>query len=336
MYKILFRVEAYEDIALGHLTRCISLAHTFSDLGCEITFILFNDNESIRRVRNSGFLYVCKDYKIDNKTYLKDANYIRLLTGYDILVVDSYQLNHEYFSLVSESFKQVVYIDDLNNNYPVDIVVNSSCRARKLNYTATLTLLGMKYIILDKYYWNMPKLVSAEVVGSIMITMGGVDHYDYSSTLLSIIENIRNDITVHIVIGPYYTNIDSINTVMRKSNLDIKLHFGLNNISEVIEQCDIAISGGGFTIYELAAAAIPSIGISLWENQNSNIKCLASYNAILPVYHKDNSMKEIGVHISNLVFDYNLRCSLREAGRRVLDGQGARRIARSVLKKISL
>jgi UDP-2,4-diacetamido-2,4,6-trideoxy-beta-L-altropyranose hydrolase len=336
MYKILFRVEAYDKIALGHLTRCLSLAYAYRDLGCEVTFVIFNDKESIRRVKSAGFLYICRDYKIDNSNYLKDSIYIQSLNNYDILVVDSYQLDHDYFASIGESFKKVVYIDDLNNDYPVDIVVNSSCEALKSNYSAELKLLGVDFLILNKYYWNMPNLPNIEIVNSIMITMGGIDHYDYSSTLLPLIENIQNNIKVHIVVGPYYTNIDKINKAINISNLDVLLHVGLNNISEVIDKCDIGISGGGFTTYELVSASVPSIGIALWENQNLNIKCLAGHGAILPVYHGDNSVKVLEGHLRRLILNYDLRCSLSESGRSMLDGQGAKRIVAASLKEIDL
>jgi len=333
--RVVFRVDAYEEIALGHLARCISLAHAVKEQGADVHFLIFEDEESIRRLEKAGHSYDTRDYKLgDDLCADGDLVFFESVEKHDVIVIDSYSLDGGYFSRIKKHFSVVAYIDDLGRDYPVDIVVNSSCGANQLAYQASVTLLGMQYLILDKYYWSPQERRGRGEVGSIMITMGGVDHYNLSSALLPVIESLRGDLVVHIVIGPYYRNMDLIQKAAKQSGLTVCLHAGLDNISEIIERCDIAISAGGFTIYELASSSIPSVGIALWENQKLNIECLAAHEAILPVFYGESVLQEVALNLARLVANRALRASMVESGRVVIDGQGARRIARKLMEAI--
>jgi len=125
---------------------------------------------------------------------------------------------------------------------------------------------------------------------------------------------------------------------IEQSNLNVEVFEGLTNIYPVICMSDIAISAGGTSVYELAATSTPMIGISLWENQKSNIDCLASNRALLPLYYstKKEFNNELYNSIKELINNSMLRMRMAKSGRRYIDGQGVRRIALEINKiKIS-
>ena len=65
---------------------------------------------------------------------------------------------------------------------------------------------------------------------------------------MPILEKIKDNIEVNLIIGPYYENTDQIKKAASESNLTVNFFEGLTNISSVIMQSDIAISAGGFTL----------------------------------------------------------------------------------------
>ena len=50
------------------------------------------------------------------------------------MIVDSYMVSEKYFDEINELFPVTVYLDDLGLDFNVDMVVNSSCKA-KINQT---------------------------------------------------------------------------------------------------------------------------------------------------------------------------------------------------------
>ena len=167
-----------------------------------------------------------------------------------------------------------------------------------------------------------------------MVTMGGVDHYNLSSLILKYLNKIDNRLKVNMIIGPYYDNRNEIMDSISKSNLNVEVFEGLTNIYPVICMSDIAISAGGVSVYELAATSTPMIGISLWENQKNNIKCLSSSKALLPLYYssKIKFNNELFLSMKEIISNSTLRNSMAESGRRYVDGQGVRRISLEINK----
>ena len=332
--NILFRVDSYQEIAVGHLARCIKLGKALAELGNQITFISYDDSETKARLEEAGFKYQLIPYKINDTSFIDEEleNLAKYSAEINVMIVDSYMVSDKYFDEINELFPFTVYLDDLGLDFNVDMVVNSSCKAKINDYVAPVALCGTDYVILEYEYELGRSLSKLDKHNSILITMGGVDHYDLSSSLIPLIENINNNIKLNIVIGPYYDNIDEIKLAASKSRLKINIFQGLSNISSVILQCDIAITAGGTAVYELAAMSTPSIGIALWNNQKANIECLSKKGATLPLFYSEKKEFEslLISSLKKLILDNKLREKMSIAAREAVDGKGARRISNKI------
>ena len=332
--NILFRVDSYPEIAVGHLARCIKLGKALAELGNQITFISYDDSETKARLEEVGFKYQLIPYKINDIGFFDEEleNLAKYSAEINVMIVDSYKVSDKYFDEINELFPVAVYLDDLGLDYNVDMVINSSCKAQMNDYVAPIALCGTDYVILEHEYELGRSLSKFDKFNSILITMGGVDHYDLSSRLIPLIENINNNIKLNIVIGPYYDNIDEIRLAASESKLEINFYQGLSNISSVILQSDIAITAGGTAVYELAAMSTPCIGIALWNNQKENIECLSKKGAILPLYYSKEKEFESQLisSLKKLILDNKLREKMSIAARKAVDGKGVRKISNKI------
>jgi UDP-2,4-diacetamido-2,4,6-trideoxy-beta-L-altropyranose hydrolase len=334
--KILVRVDAYPDIALGHLNRCVNLGISLREYGHSVTFLSYNDSATQEILSKTRFEYKLIPFKINDKQSKREelSQLEALSDSIDLLLVDSYNVDNDYFDFLNQSFSRVAYLDDLGLDFNVDLVINPSCKVTESDYKAKKALCGMQYVILGGEYRVGRVMALNTKKCSILVTMGGIDHYDLSSRVIPILEKISLEIEVNIVIGPYYENTKSIKTAAKKSRLTINMFENVSNIIPIILESDIALTAGGFTTYELAAMSTPSVGVALWENQYSNIECLSNKDALIPLYYSQGQGfdQELTKALSMLVNDNNLLADISEKARNAVDGNGANRISQEITK----
>ena len=334
--RILARVDAYSNIALGHLNRCINLAVSLEKHGHIVSFLSYNDSTAQAILSKTHFEYKLIPFKINDKQSKdEELSQLEILSdSIDLLMVDSYNVDQHFFDFLNNCFPTVGYLDDLSLDFDVDFVINPSCKVTESDYIAKKVLCGLQYVFLgDEFRVGRKEALSTKKC-SILITMGGIDHYNLSSRVIPILEKISSDIEVNIVIGPYYENIELIRAAVKKSCLTINIFENVSNLAPIILRSNLAITAGGFTTYELAAMSTPSVGIALWENQNSNIECLSNQDALIPLYYSQDYMFEqkLANALFRLVNNKDLLIDISEKARNAIDGNGADRISQEITK----
>jgi len=334
--NVLIRVDAYDEIALGHLSRCIELGKALVKLKNKVIFLSYDDESSSSRLKLSNINSQLVPFKINEVQFLEKE--MKVLESFsesiDILILDSYNVDKEYFMLLDKFFPIIIYLDDMKSDFDyVNMVINPSCKVTKNSYMAKNVLHGIEFVILGKDYLNQKPRVINSNISSILITMGGIDHFDLSSQILFILEEINTNIEVNLIIGPYYENTNQIKKVAKNSNLVVNFFEGLTSICSVVLQSDIAISAGGFTLYELCSMSTPTIGVSLWDNQKNNVDCLAEKGAIIPLYYSSESFdQELNIELRRMIENVELRKELSKLSKEVINGNGAEKIAKEIVK----
>ena len=79
------------------------------------------------------------------------------------------------------------------------------------------------------------------------------------------------DIKIHVVEGVYSVNHEFLEKLSEEYD-NLIIHKNVQNMTELMVQCDIAISAGGFTLYELCACGVPTISVAFADNQLENVK----------------------------------------------------------------
>ena len=298
--------EGSKKVGFGHITRCISLYQAFEERKI-IPKLLVNGDSNVR-IFLKGLNYQIFDWlKEKNETY-------KLLEKTDIVIIDSYLADLNFYKKISKIVKTPVYIDDNKRlDYPSGIVVNGAIYAEELNYPqeeGITYLLGNKFLPLRKEFWYVPKKVINEKIKNILITFGGIDDYGLSYK----IKNKLNDKFNVFIVDP------------KKKRFTARKMIGL------MLKSDICISGGGQTTYELARCGVPTIGICFAKNQIFNLKGgqKEGYLEFAGWYNDKNIFKKIENNLTSL--NYKKRVKMSMAGKNCVDGKGTRRIVTEILK----
>lgn len=325
--KVLIITEGSSEIGFGHITRCTSLYQSFLEKGSTVHFIVNGDSKI-------ELLLKGMEYKIFN--WLKDQEKLfNLLEDYDIVVIDSYLADEDFYKELSQSIPLAAYIDDNKRiNYPQGVVINGSILAEKLDYSPAEGVnywLGSQYIPLRYEFWDVAEKEVNTTIQNIMVTFGGDDLRNITPMILKILTNHYPDSNKKIVVGKGFKNIPEIEN-LRDPNTELIYYPDAEGMLKTMLESDIAISAGGQTLYELARVGIPTIAIGVAYNQTHNVEYWKKVGFIeFAGFWEEDNLEEALLENLKSLQDKGVRTEKCKIGRKYVDGNGALKIAKKCL-----
>lgn len=267
-----FRVDANENVATGHMMRCIAIAIECRRRGIDCIFILA-ENKETQRLIDYGFSYRILDSKW-NDMEGEEEKLIKLIKELqlDRLVIDSYQATASYLACIND-IVPVLYIDDMAKEiYSVDAILRygqwpeDNTYKERYSSTNVSLLIGMQYVPLREEFQKDD--ISVQREDSILITTGGTDTYNVTYKVLCELENRRefDNYKFEVIIGSLNQNKEELQK-LQKSDKRIMLNQNVKDMGKFMHKCRLAVSAGGTTLYELCACGIPTVCFSFADNQ---------------------------------------------------------------------
>lgn len=310
--------EGYRNTGYGHLTRCLGLAQGFAEKDVQAKLIVNCDPE--------GEQYL-SDANVDSYDWIRNnERFYDQIEGAEIAVIDSYQAPLDVYEEVSNRVKLDVYIDDyLRLDYPRGIIINGSMGAEHLPYLSNpgvRYLLGKDYIMLRREFWDVHKHKTNTAIQNVLITFGGQDIADLGFRTLEALIKEHPSLSYHLVLSNHQEK-------PLEHNPRVCYYKSLNagEMLDLMLKCDIAVSAAGQTINELMRVGIPTIAVSVADNQRNHAGRWAEQGAaIVEFWHQeDKLLEQVSGTFSRFVNQYPGTDNV------CLDGQGVRRIAEYLL-----
>lgn len=139
-----------------------------------------------------------------------------------------------------------------------------------------------------------------------------------------------------VVLGPFFQNNAAIEQEAARSDAHVNLHFAPEDMRTLMLTADIAITGGGQTTYELAAANTPALAICVASNQRGNLSGLLHAGTLRYVCDADDVSlaAKVSAGLKALASDTVARERMLTRGREVVDGRGAQRAADAIVEEL--
>ena len=307
--KVHILTEGNSKIGLGHLTRCIGLADAFKEKNISAPII---------------------------SNWIKNFNILaKKLIDSDVVIIDSYLADLQIYKKIAALSKIPVFIDDnLRLDYPPGLILNGTIRAEFYNYPKThyhSYLLGNKYILLRKEFWDVPPKNINKKVSEILITFGGTDN-NLTSKILSLLCQYYPGLKKNVVISKALKR-NKISERLIDKNTTIFNSPDAETMIRIMLKSDIAISGGGQTLNELARIGIPTIAVAIAENQRRNLSNYVKTKFINQfIWYRDNNLDKKIIHSINDLQKSTRRQSIYNLSKKLVDGQGCRRVIDYIIK----
>ena len=268
--QVVIRADASSTIGHGHVMRCLSLAHELRESGAECLFVSRPESGDLRdRIAQSGF----DQFPIAD---MSASTMAAALGAVDLrphwLIVDHYQLDREWESELRRDVRQIMAIDDRPTRpHDCDVLLdqNPPDENSAVDTSGAMALIGLEYALLRPEYRELRREARPRSgpVRRILITFGGSDRHGVTlSALRAVVAHTAADVMVDVVITSGIPDRAAIEAAARESSR-VTIHIDLPTLAPLILAADLAIGAAGSTSWERLCLGLPSIVVTMSDNQ---------------------------------------------------------------------
>lgn len=352
--KIGVRVDASTLAGLGHLMRCRTLALALRQRQVKVRFICrAHPGNQIEALRAEGFEVAVlpapttwNDTEGDYADWLgvpkhQDAHEtIHVIKDggaiLDWLIVDHYALDAEWESALRPWARHVLVIDDLaDRSHDCDLLLDQNyVEGGETRYLGLIprnarALLGPNYALLRPEYltYRNGEQSQARCSSRVFVFFGGTDPDNLTgSSLEALSDAALEHLECEVVIGANNPRRASL-MEQAAARYRTRVHSPRPHLADLMASCDLALGAGGTTTWERCCLGLPSIVVSIAENQRLACEALADAGVIVYAgHHPDVSVETIREATAGLVDDTDALRRLSSAGRQMVDGFGTQRV----------
>lgn len=341
--NLIIRTDATSQLGAGHLMRCLALAQAWKDTGGKATFISCCDSIKLReRIFAEGFDFIALERPYPDQgdlavtlKILSDINQ-RQSEWKNWIVVDGYHFDAEYQRRIKQAGCSLLCIDDFGQakHYFADLVLNQNISADSSWYISrelySRVLLGPRFSLLRREFINCGqrrKKISS-LAHKVLVTLGGADPDRFTLKVIQALKQVNDlEMEAAVVVGPANKHFKEIESHLSQLPFPFRLLPAADNMAELMDWADIAISAGGSTSWELAFMGLPFLVVALADNQRPIAKGLGYAGIAINLgWHEEVTIEYMAQELIKVVSQKDKREEMSRRGQGLVDGQGSARV----------
>lgn len=338
--RLLFRCDAGGTVGLGHVMRSLVLAEAFAKRGFRPEFVTATGVGFVgaERIASRGFHVLAA---VAPAGSAEDRHGVEALLNQDtptVLIVDSKQVTPATLELWRQNATLLVIDDDALGPLPAHLLLNSRIDASPALYTDDLPdrdlLLGPLYNLVDPAYFSLRR-PPAPQVRRVLVSFGGEDPHNHTQWAIRTLLHDRADIAIDVVVGPAHPAPESLRRLAQADGR-ISLVEQPSSLVPFIAEADLAITAGGTTVFELAAAGIPMLVVVIEDHQHHLAGPLAALGAAVLLGNHHHIEERPAIEACNkLMAQPTARAAMQAAQMKILPEAGAARVVVAVEKYLA-
>ena len=244
--------EVGNQFGLGHLARYQAISDLLPELKIEI---VFSDSSETEYLRGGAKTWSNSD----------QSGYQRLFSQCDVLFIDTYIGDDDFFK-ATNTVPKVIYIDDyLNLDLPRGLFIDWTADAESYrSMTGEKTLLGLKYLVTRPGFRNSKHRINPVKPKKILTIFGGCDTRNLTPIFFN---TLRRSFDIRCAGTSKYPCFEEY-----KGKKNFRFDLSCEELVREILCSDLVISAGGQTLYEVASLGVPIVAVSTVENQNPDVE----------------------------------------------------------------
>lgn len=331
------RADASPTIGSGHVMRMIALAQGWlaEDLG-PVRLASFRLPEALRaRVEAEGIRVVPVAAVAPGGD--ADLETTAALGAEGPLALDGYHYGLAYQRALRTQTTTLV-VDDVGDRdgYDADLLLNANSYAPHGTLYADAdvgtTLLGLEYALLRREFWKVPaRPATSGPPRRVLIALGGGDHVNATSTILAGLARLPQRLDITVLAGAMNPHREAIDRHAAACGAEV---FALrSDMPALMAAADVAITGAGSIVWETLRMGLPTLAVVIADNQLGIAEDMGGRGLLRTLEHRhqstgaDDTVTEL---LAETLADEAFLARVRQEGPALVDGEGPRRIARSL------
>lgn len=343
---IYIRTDANNEIATGHVMRCITIADKLKQQGVEVCFVV-SDEESTPLICEKNFLTIVMNVNWEKPDIEKEFSVLKhKIHDGDALLVDSYFITNDYLKKFKTIMKVITFDDLFLEKKDADIIINYNVFYRRFDYTnryqgeSCNLLLGERYVPLREQFCKVKRVEQAKKGDhpEVLLICGGGDKNDLILGVLKWMYEKENDeffrCSWNIVIGKYYENRKELMEFSENCS-NIRVMENITEMAQMMSQCDLCISAASTVLYECCAVLLPTLFFVVSEDQLYDAKYFKKDGMMLYcgnyLMEKETSLSQLGKYVKELLKNPHKMQEMKDKMRNFFDTEGTNRIVEEIL-----
>jgi UDP-2,4-diacetamido-2,4,6-trideoxy-beta-L-altropyranose hydrolase len=261
--------------------------------------------------------------------------------SFDALAIDHYGLGAEDHRRLATA-RPTLIIDDLANRpLAADLVLDSGPSRQAEDYAGfvppgTRLLIGPAYAPVRPEFAALRedalrRRVGPSRVRRLLVSMGLTDVGGVTAQVVNRVLPALDEVELDVVLGAGAPSLPALRD-LAQNDPRILLHVDTSDMARLTLDADAAIGAGGSTTWERCVLALPTLQVTLADNQREAATAVGAAGAALVV---DGLGTVFDQAAGRLLGDPVLRRNLSRAAADLCDGQGASRVAEAVLAMLA-
>jgi len=296
----LIRVNANPQLGNGHLMRCLTLARIARGRGFKVLLALSDEpGVPVNFVQAAGFNYVLLPVANEIQDAQLFGQLIHDLDAPCRVVVDVYALAAPWHQFIYPLCEQLLVIDDLaNRTYYCDQLLDhtpgriAADYAAKVNAFAKLSL-GCEQALLAPEFFaavNDAKAVRADFCRhqrqpKLLVSLGGTDPHQLSHIWFNLLApHAQGFARISFLLASNAVGLTSLAkkiAIHQQTVASMELIVDAAKVPQLMLAHDLAIGGAGVSALERAALGVPSLLLTLADNQIQQAQALINAGCAL-------------------------------------------------------
>ncbi len=336
---ITFRVESSSDLGLGHVARCVGLAEELDKRGHRVSFTMSSESQkNISKTMALNFRLhlietkILEDKSISNQ--IADARQTIAKSNCQLCILDIYAADKNWHDAALERDIKLIVFDDLDDKQIVaHIIINQNIKLDKNLYkknslSTCKILYGIEYMCLrnDILQMQIPKYQYKNDVTQIMISLGGGNNAD---SIIQIFQAMNDNFfgLINVLSTDDNEKKRLIDLNSNNFSFNFEVIFGSLDSSVYQYDTDLIIGAGGLSLWERIFLKIPSIIISISDNQRPYCEYLSHKGFINYIGHIDQFATYGRSELVRLVENFKDENPKKNVPETFIDGCGRSRVA---------
>jgi UDP-2,4-diacetamido-2,4,6-trideoxy-beta-L-altropyranose hydrolase len=256
----------------------------------------------------------------------------------DLLVVDHYQRDVAFEKACRSFARKILVLDDATGrDHDCDVLVDAAATSAEL-YARHVpaharVLTGPAYALMRRSFVLHRDAALARRDGrpvrEVLVSCGATDPTNATAVVLDVLDDVADDAVITVVLSSRAPHVDTIRKQLRGK---ARLLLDAEDMAELMTNADLAIGAPGSTTYERAVLGLPSILVTLADNQRGIARLMTEAGAAVYAGTLDDGfVPRLRRLVEDILKDGGARIRLAQAAGTFVDGRGALRIVLELL-----